>query len=278
MTDPRESRRLVAVVTGASAGLGLAIVSRFAQAGYSVVMVGREQSRLETARESLGQQVQSTVMINVCDVTNESEVAALFEDVEARCGRLDVLVNCVGESDRGLLQHLTSQRMLSLLEVNLFSTLYCTQAALPLLEQSGGVVLNIGSLASKVGARFIGGYAVAKHALAGLTQQFRLELLERGVHVCLLSPGPIKREDSGTRYSSRLTSELPEQAKRPGGGTRVKGLNPDDVASVALTMVQKRQPDRVLPSYMRILISIGHLCPSLGDWLLLKFTSGGSAK
>ena len=278
MTDPRESRRLVAVVTGASAGLGLAIVSRFAQAGYSVVMVGRAQSRLETARESLGQQVQSVVMLNVCDVTNESEVAALFEDVETRFGRLDVLVNCVGESDRGLLQHLTSQRMLSLLEVNLFSTLYCTQAALPLLEQSGGVVLNIGSLASKVGARFIGGYAVAKHALAGLTQQFRLELLERGVHVCLLSPGPIKREDSGPRYSSRLTSELPEQAKRPGGGTRVKGLNPDDVASVALTMVQKRQPDRVLPSYMRILISIGHLCPSLGDWLLLKFTSGGSAK
>ena len=101
----------------------------------------------------------------------------------------------------------------------------------------------------------------------------RLELKDRGVHVGLLSPGPIQRHDAGSRYSDQIDKELPDQAKQPGGGTRVGGLSPEYVASVAFGMVQKRQPDRVLPSYLRLLIGVGHLSPRLGDWLLMKFTS-----
>jgi len=263
----------VAIITGASAGLGFSVASCFAKSGYHVVFVGRDSERLKAAQGRLPVSIQSDTVTFACDVTKREEVAELFRFIEFEYGQLSVLVNVVGASDRGLLSDLSAERMRDLFELNVLSSLYCTQEALLLLEKSGGVVLNIGSLASKVGARFLGGYAIAKHGLAALTQQFRLELKPRGVHVCLLSPGPIRREDSGNRYASRVDSSLPDQAKKPGAGTRFGGLAPELVASVALTMVRKRQLDRVLPGYLRLLVAIGHLWPALGDWLLLKLTS-----
>jgi short-subunit dehydrogenase len=273
MVDEVFNDRSVAVVTGASSGLGYAVASLFAQSGYQVVLVGRDPSRVTAAIERFPPDIAPFASGYACDVTDHNDVQKLFEFVKSQYGKLHVLVNCVGKSDRGLLQDISAKQMQHLFEVNVLSSLYCTQGALPLLEQSGGVVLNVGSLASKVGARYIGGYSTVKHALAGLTQQFRLELKHRGVHVCLLSPGPIKRSDEGQRYRDQVDSNLPDQANRPGGGTRVKGLSPEYVAQVALTMIQKRQADRVLPRYLRLLIAIGNMWPRIGDWLLLKFTS-----
>ena len=87
-----------------------------------------------------------------------------------------------------------------------------------------------------------------------------------------MSPGPIRREDGGQRYQESVAG-LPPQAAQPGGGTRVKGLPPERVAEAVLKAIQKRKPDVVLPRYLRLLITLGHAVPRLGDWLLLKFTS-----
>ena len=163
-----------------------------------------------------------------------------------------------------------------LIQQNVLTALLCSQAAIPLLEANRGVIVNIGSLASKVDARYIGGYAIAKHALAGMTQQMRLELKSRGIHVGLVSPGPIRRDDAGTRYHDTVDSSLPPQASKPGGGTRLKGLPPERVADAVLRVIRKRSPDIVMPGYLRIMISVGQAWPRLGDWLLLKFTSDKS--
>ncbi len=171
------------------------------------------------------------------------------------------------------LRSLQPERLKHLIQQNVFTALLCSQAALPMLEESRGVIVNIGSLAAKVGARYIGGYAAAKHALAGMTQQMRLELRPRGIHVALVNPGPIRRDDEGTRYQEQIDESVPEQASKPGGGTRVKGLPPEKVAQAVLKCVQRRRVDVILPGYMRLLIAIGHAFPRFGDWLLLKFTS-----
>ncbi|MEM9587377.1 MAG: SDR family NAD(P)-dependent oxidoreductase, partial [Planctomycetota bacterium] len=159
-----------------------------------------------------------------------------------------------------------------LLDQNVRTSLLCSQAALPMLVQSRGSIVNIGSLASKVGARYLGGYSAAKHALAGLTGQLRLESAASGVHVGLVCPGPIRRSDAGERYreSSKV---LPEQAAQPGGGARLRGLDPDHVARAVVKCVQKRSPEIILPGYLRLLIAIGNASPRLGDWLIVRFTS-----
>ncbi|TWU59489.1 putative oxidoreductase [Rubripirellula tenax] len=271
----------VAVVTGGSAGLGLCIAQVLAAKGYRVVIVGRDADRIEKACQAIasslgGDSVDNVPLGKTADVTESSEVGELFRFVKTKFGRLDVLVNTVGTSDRGLLENLAQDRLHTLWQQNVVSSLLCSQYAIPMLETTGGVIVNIGSLASKVGARYIGGYAIVKHALAGMTSQMRLELKPRGIHVALVSPGPIRRADAGNRYTQQLNENLPDQAAKPGGGARLKGLSPERVAAAVVRCIQRRTPDVVMPGYLRPLIAIGHAFPRLGDWLLLKFTSSKS--
>jgi short-subunit dehydrogenase len=261
----KSDSRPVALITGGSAGLGLVVAKTLISRGYQVVIVGRDQTRLDDACDQLG----SNATGRKCDVTNATEIASIMDELP----RLDALINCVGSSDRGLIEDLDPSRMQQLLDQNVLSTLLCSQGALPMLKESRGAIVNIGSLASKLGARYLGGYSIAKHALAGLTQQMRLELQPSGVHVGLVSPGPIRRTDAGDRYREVVDDKLPAQASAPGGGAKVKGLPPQRVADAVVRCIDKRLPDIVLPGRVRILVSIGHAFPRLGDWLLLKFTS-----
>ncbi|OYP31019.1 SDR family NAD(P)-dependent oxidoreductase [Rhodopirellula sp. MGV] len=263
----------VAMVTGASAGLGLVIATVFHQRGYRVMLVGRDNDRLRAAGNSISDD-NDAVMWCMGDVTRPDDCAAIRDALTNSWGRLDVLVNCVGASDRGLTMELDANRLRELIDANVISTLVCTQAMQPLLGESGGAIVNIGSLAGKVGARYLGGYNAAKHALSGLTQQMRLELRDQGIHVGLVSPGPIRRADAGQRYSERTGGALPASAAAPGGGTNFKGLDPERVADAVFKVATQRLPDLVLPGYMRLLITIGNGIPKLGDWLLLKFTKG----
>ncbi|WP_442507876.1 SDR family NAD(P)-dependent oxidoreductase [Novipirellula sp. SH528] len=263
----------VVLVTGGSGGLGLVIARTFLGAGYRVVIAGRDTTRLETAKTSLAHN--RHVATACCDVTEKQGAEHAVQTAVSQFSRLDVLVNCVGTSDRGLAENLTLERLDELIRQNVHTALLCSVAAIPQLEIREGVIINIGSLASKVGARYLGGYVTAKHALAGLTQQMRLELKPRGIHVGLVNPGPIRREDAGARYQSRVEEDknVPAAAAKPGGGTKIKGLAPESVATAVLNCVRYRRPDMVLPRYLRLLIAVGHISPRLGDWLLLKFTS-----
>ncbi len=271
---PASSPQPVAVVTGSSAGLGLVIAETFLRNSYRVVVTGRDSVRLSEARDHLVEgRSDRDVLAVVGDLAINAEVVRLFEQIHDEWGRIDVLVNCVGMSDRGLGETLSPERLQELFTQNVTTALLCSQAALPLLEKSRGAIINIGSLASKVGARYIGGYAAAKHAIAGLSQQMRLELKPKGVHVGLVSPGPIRRDDAGNRYQKQMDESLPAQASQPGGGTTIKGLDPQVVADAVYRAATRRLPDLVLPRHMRLLIALGHAVPKLGDWLLLKFTS-----
>ncbi len=269
-----DSTARVALITGSSSGLGRWIAREFLACGYNVFLVGRESSRLKAIAAELLDDVVGYPQVGFApgDVTCRESVAQVFHACQARFGGLDVLVNCVGESDRGVMGDLTTDRIDELMRVNVHSALLCSQAALPMLRQSEGAIVNIGSLASKVGARYLGGYAIAKHALAGMTQQMRLELLDDGIHVGLVCPGPIRREDAGTRYKDRVGSGLPNQAAAPGGGARLKGLDPAIVAKAVVRCAQRRLPEIILPAYVRLLVTIGNALPRFGDRLLLRFT------
>ncbi|MPZ97507.1 MAG: SDR family NAD(P)-dependent oxidoreductase [Propionibacteriales bacterium] len=181
-----ESRK-IAVVTGASSGIGAATARRLADAGYDVVCAARRADRIdELAKEIDGRAV-------VCDVTDPESVAELA----ATAGdRIDVLVNNAGGAF-GLdpVADADPEQWRQMYDVNVLGLLHVTKALLPALIASGdGVLINIGSIAGRVAYEGGAGYTAAKHGTAVVTETLRLELLGQPVRVTEVAPGMVRTE------------------------------------------------------------------------------------
>lgn len=261
-------RDKVAIVTGGSAGLGFAIAREFGQAGARVMLVGRDRERLEKAVNDL-----SSLGIDVANVAADLTVANAAESIvtaaRERWGRIDVLVNNAGLSMRGRVTETTPDDFRRLLEVNFLAAVGCTRACLDDLRRTRGHVVNIGSLAAKSAGAFLGAYPASKFPLAAYSQQLRLELADEGLHVLLVCPGPIDRPDAGARYDEQ-TANLPPEARRPGGGVRLKRIDPAYLAVRIRRACERRTPELVVPGKARWLFALAQLCPTLGDWLVRR--------
>lgn len=261
-----------ALITGASSGLGLAISRQCLHAGMKVALVARDEAKLQHAMSSLHVPADQTLAV-AADITQQADVDRLAARVQQEWGRLDVLVNCAGKSSRGKIEDTTPEQFQELWELNFLAAVRCTRALLPLLLEARGHIVQIGSLAAKGASKYLGAYPASKFALAAYSQQLRIELADRGVHVLLVCPGPIARDDAGQRYAEQST-DLPESAKQPGGGVKLKGIPPDDLAKKILLACDRRQPELVIPAKARLLFAINQLWPSLGDWITKRMTGG----
>lgn len=257
----------VALVTGGSAGLGLSIAAALIEAGAEVVVAGRDTQRLAAACQALGRHAHGIS----ADVTSQAVVDRLIAEAVGRFNRLDLLVNCAGQSTRGEVLKTTPEEFARLLEVNFLSLVRCTQAAAPHLIASRGHVVNIGSLAGKVTSRYLGAYPASKFAVSAFSQQLRWELAPQGVHTLLVCPGPIRRDDAGQRYDQQA-SELPEAAKQPGGGVKIKGIDPARLAGMILRACERRQAELIVPWRAKLVVALSQLWPELGDWLIRRMS------
>src|SRR5262245_4171210 len=219
----------VVIVTGGSSGLGRALAEAFARSGADVVVAARSIERLESAAVEL-RGFGTRVAAIAVDVTRQEQVDSLIEQTVAQFGRLDVLVNNVGRSTRGALADTSAEEFAALMDINFYSAVRCTRAALPHLIRNRGHLVNIGSLSGKSASRYVGAYSATKFALAAYTQQLRMELRGYGVHVMLVSSGPISREDAGRRYADKMDG-LPERAAKPGAGVRISPVRPERLAA-----------------------------------------------
>jgi len=270
--------------------LGLQLATSLANQGAKVVMIGRDLTRLTEARLQIVQQIPGTQFTSVQfpsdqvasaqlivisgDMSDAESTARVAEQIREQGLQLDLVINAVGESDRGSIEKLSCERMLDLVRTNVGSGLHAIQFFSPLLKPTRGVLVLIGSLSSHFAPRYLGGYSIAKHGLAALAQQARLELAEAGVHVTLVNPGPIARADAGSRYShSPEAADLPAAALKSGGGAKVKGLDPVKLAEAILSAAAQRRTTVILPRKARLLLLASALSPRLGEYLLRKFTS-----
>lgn len=261
-------RDKVVLITGGSAGFGLALANAFAQAGAKLVLVARDAERLEAAAAPLRAQGVD-VMVVAADVTRDDDVARMIQATIEHCGRLDVLVNNAGRSSRGRLLETPLDEFRAQWELNFLALVRCTLAAAPHLIASRGHVVNIASLAAKSASRFLGAYATSKFPVAAFSQQLRLELAEDGVHVLLVCPGPLRRDDTAPRYEA---SNLPASASKPGAGVKLRGIDPQRLAARVVAACQRRDLELVAPLKARLLFAVSQLSPRLGDWIIGKMT------
>lgn len=248
----------VVVVTGGSAGLGKVIVDEFAGLGAGVVSLARSEN---PSTENVWH-----LQADVCD---DGSVVNAVKTIIAKHGKIDVWINNVGKSTRVAFESATIGDYQSFMEVNFYSAVRCSFAALPQLKKSSGAIVNIGTLASKTGWRNVGPYAASKHALAGFAHQLRIEGPEN-VHSLFVCPGPIQRNDAATRYQQQ-SENMEAGVAAPGAGVKISGTAPTDVAKRIVWALEKRKSELVIPRKARILFAALQLSPKLGDWLLNKF-------
>lgn len=260
----------VVLITGASDGFGAVLADTFARHGARLVLAARRREPLEAKAHALRAAGCETLAVPA-DVTRDADAAELVAQAVEHFGRLDALVNNAGRSARGEVLDTSAQMFREMLELNFLSVVRLTQQAAPHLLAARGHVINIGSLASKAAARYLGAYPASKHALAAYSQQLRLELGPRGLHVLLVCPGPIRR-DQPRRAAEDADPRLPQAARRPGGGVKTRLLDPQHLAEEILWAAQRRRAELVRPRRARLLFALAQLSPPLGDWLVRKLT------
>ena len=165
----------IALVTGAGSGIGRASAVALAGAGFTVVLAGRRVELLESAAEEAG----GGAVAVACDVREPASVAALFAEVHARLGRLDVLFNNAGVGAPPVpLEDLTVEQWRTVLDTNVTGTFLCTQEAFRLMKRQsprGGRIINNGSISAYVPRPLSAPYTAAKHAITGLTRSTSLD-------------------------------------------------------------------------------------------------------
>jgi short-subunit dehydrogenase len=260
----------VALITGGSKGLGLAIARAAAAAGCNVVITARDQEQLAAAAAAISTSDRQCGWLPA-DITQQDQVDALVAETLRMHGRIDILVNCAGKSGRGCVDELSAERYRELIDLNFLSAVRVTRACLPHLLKTPGHIVLIGSLAAKAAGPYLGAYAASKFPLAAYAQQLRLELGPLGLHTLFVCPGPIEREDAGSRYNLQAAN-LPASARQPGGGVKLKKIDPDWLARRILTACERRQAELVVPARAKLLFAISQLWPTLGDWIIRRTT------
>ena len=178
----------VAIVTGAARGIGLAIAKKFLEQGYAVALVDIDAAELAHADSTLGD---ATIAV-VCDVSDPRQVKAAVDEVKARFGRIDALVNNAGIAVFKPLLETTHEEWERVLAVNLTGPFLFTQACAPvMLQNAGGSIVNIGSISGLRASTLRVAYGTSKAALAHLTRQQAAELGNVGIRVNLVAPGPV---------------------------------------------------------------------------------------
>lgn len=205
--DASALQGLVAVVTGASGGIGQAIVLRLQAMGAQVVQV-------DVSYEQEAELIEGSWRLK-CDIGDAPSVSAMAERVRKQLQRCDVLVNNAAISAVPVaLEHLPPALWDRMLAINLRGALLCTQALVPMMFESGaGSIVNISSIAARVATR-VGAYGTAKAGMLGLTQQMAVEWGPRGVRANSVSPGMIRTPLSEVHYREagvldKRTSRIP---------------------------------------------------------------------
>ncbi len=187
----------IALVTGASGGIGKEIAGMMADEGYHVLAAARSMDKLkEMERDGI-----EAIYL---DVTDGESITSVYDHIRSQHGRLDVLINNAGYGASGPIEAVTTEDAKRQFDVNVFGAMEVTRQALPMMRAQGsGRIIQLASVVSHISYPVMGWYAASKHAIQALMDALRLEVEPFGIYVSMIKPGPI---ESG--FEERTLDEL----------------------------------------------------------------------
>ena len=247
----------IAVVTGASMGIGEAIARVFVQHHAGVVLLSRDSGRAEAARMRIGR-IEQTLALG-CDVRNREEIDRAISLTMHHFHRIDIWVNNAG---RGLLDAIATVERSAYqetFETNLFGTLEAMKAVIPIMrQQQTGSIINISSVAGHIPIPFHAIYSATKFAMNALGRAASVELASSGIHVLTVCPGYVR-----TDFASNALRGQEQKVVRPAS---VRGIPPERVARAVLEGYLKRKREVIVPWTMHSVVKLYQLFPGLVEW------------
>ena len=191
---PQVASGQVALITGGSSGLGLAMAHRFGKAGVKLALAARNRETLEQARAQLlssgSVASEDDILLIVCDVSDKHQASELIATTLAAFGKLDILINNAGVIDVGPVENQAVEVYERAMAIDFFGAVYTTYAALPhFLKAQAGAIVNISSIGGKIAVPHLLPYVSAKFALTGFSEGLHAELSHKGIRVTTVCPG-----------------------------------------------------------------------------------------
>jgi NAD(P)-dependent dehydrogenase (short-subunit alcohol dehydrogenase family) len=230
----QQQARPVAIVTGASGGIGEATARALHAAGYRVFGTYRKPPATKlTGIEYL-----------VSDVTNDGSVQAAVDQVLAKAGRIDLLVNNAGVGLVGGAEESSLEQAKSLFDVNLFGVIRLTKAVLPTMRRQGsGRIINLSSVMGLIPAPFMALYAASKHAVEGYSESLDHEIRGSGIRVVLVEPAYTRTSFEGNVYQADQQLEVYQSARTNAQGVLRDGMKTADTPELVASAVVKAATD-----------------------------------
>jgi short-subunit dehydrogenase len=241
----------VVLITGASSGIGGRLAIDFASRGATVIGCGRGAERLQRTEEEMRRANRSCAVI-ACDVGDRRQVGEMVAKVVADFGRIDVLINNAGIGMRKPFVETSVEMVEAIMRTNYFGTVYCTHAVLPSMVARGkGHIVNISSVAGKMGTPRMTGYCASKFAVNGFSESLYHELEPLGICVSVVCPGSVK-----TDFNKSFADRQPQSPS-------LLGITPEAVSRAVITAIEQRTFEVVIPRSVAWICWFKRMTPNL---------------
>jgi NAD(P)-dependent dehydrogenase (short-subunit alcohol dehydrogenase family) len=220
-----------AIVTGGGSGIGFAIAEKFVQNNIRTIIIGRDQKKLNTAKEKLGELCEFVPY----DVNELSGIPKLVTDLLQRFGRIDILVNNAGINMKKEFTEVTDEEFQKVILTNVTSIFVLSREVVKCMleKKNGGVIINISSMAAQYGLPKVIAYSASKNAIDGMTRAMAVELSPKGIRVNAIAPGFITTDMTAKAFSNDPERMNKAMSRTPMGQF---GL-PADIGGAALFLV-----------------------------------------
>lgn len=243
------------LITGASSGIGVATARWLARQGMRVVLTARRRDRLEALAQEIRAQGGAALVIPA-DLASFSDRQALVRQVEEAWGPVEVLINNAGFGYYGTVAQTPWEVIERMFQVNILAMIHLVQLVLPGMRRLGrGHIINVASVAGHISTPPLTVYSATKFAVVGFSEGLRRELEPHGIHVTVISPGPVR-----TEFGRAASGLAVDPGEVPGG------LNPEAVARAIARALRRPVPEIVIPARYVPAIWINRALPRLVDW------------